>query len=210
MNELDDLKQTWKTLSESQVQKEYTHQELLLIVKRKSNNELLKMRQKLLIEWSLAIFLALLLVIYIGWLNPADTLFVGLFLLVILVVSFVPYLKLVKLKIAHYTDLRSHLHELINRYDKMVAQYTHLSFVTIPIGVLGGFALGYHSNGSTYGWDDLFEWPKFLILVLILSGVAFGGCYLQKKYFSWFYGKNLDRIKKCLAELEKAEDENIE
>jgi hypothetical protein len=207
MNDLDDLKQSWKTISESRGNKEYSPQELLLIVKRKSNNELHRIRRKLLTEWSSAIILSVLLFFYIGYLNPNDAIFAGVFLLIILAISFVPYINLIRLNIAHYSDLRSHLKELIERYEKLVSEYTRLSFVMIPIGVLGGFAFGYHSNGSEFGWDDLFEWKKIILLIVVLVSVAFAGCYFQKKYFKWFYGKNMERIKKCIADLEEAENE---
>lgn len=208
MDELDNLKEAWKTLSDVQRGKQYSQSELMQLVKRKSNNELLKIRRKLLLEWSMVIILSVLLVLYIGWLNPSDALFAVIFLLVVLGVSLVPYLNLLKFKMVHYTDLRSHLTEFIARYDKMVSEYTRMSFITIPIGVLGGFAFGYHSHGARYGWSDLFETKKFIILIVLLIVISLGGCYLQKSYFKWFYGKNLDRIKQCLTELDEAEQES--
>lgn len=208
MDELDNLKDAWKTLSDAQRSKQYSQTELMQLVKRKSNNELLKIRRKLLLEWTMVLVLSVLLVLYIGWLNPSDALFAVIFLLIILIVSFVPYLNLIRFKMIHYTNLRSHLTEFIARYDKMVSDYTKISFVTIPVGVLGGFAFGYHSHGSRYGWSDLFEAKKFILLLVLLVLISIGGCYLQKSYFKWFYGRNLNRIKQCLSELDEVEQES--
>ncbi len=207
MDELDNLKEAWKTLSDAQRDKQYSQNELMQLVKRKSNNELLRIRRKLLLEWTMVMVLSVFLVLYIGWLNPSDALFAVIFLLVILGVGFVPYLNLIRFKMVHYTDLRSHLTELITRYDKMVSEYTRMSFVTIPIGVLGGFAFGFHSHGSRYGWSDLFEAKKFILLIALLVIISLGGCYLQKSYFRWLYGRNLNRIKQCIVELDEAEQE---
>ena len=125
MNELDNLKNAWKTISESESKKDYSVDELKKIVKKQSNNELLKIRRKFILEWAAAIVLSLFIVLFIYFTNKKDTVYALIFVGTILLISIYPYLNLVKISSATNVNLIDHLSEY-NLFYRHHNQY-HLS-----------------------------------------------------------------------------------
>ncbi|MBI9069421.1 MAG: hypothetical protein JEZ09_19135 [Salinivirgaceae bacterium] len=205
--ELDNLKNAWKTISESVPEKEYSAEELKKMVKKRSNNELSKIRRKLIIEWTLALALSVYLVLFIHFINPADTKYALIFVLVILGISFFPYMNIIHLKLSNHPDLRTYLAEFISRFDKLVKQYVRMATVLIPVAGLGGFLLGYHSGAGEAEWSSFFQWLNVLLVAVFVLLISLGGFWMIRRYFKWIYGKNIQRLRACLADLEEAEKE---
>jgi hypothetical protein len=206
INELDDLKNAWKTISETESKKDYSVQELEKIVRKKSNNELAKIRRKILLEWGVGILLSVFLVLFIRIVNPSDAKFALLFIGVILLVSFFPYISIFQLKFSSHTDLLSYLREFIFRFQNLVKQYIRMSAILVPIAGIGGFLLGLHSTTNNDEWFDFFTLSNLLLLAFFILLISFGGYWLQGRYFKWVYGKNIQRLKVCLEELEEVEE----
>lgn len=206
INELDDLKSAWKTISDAESKKDYSVQELEKIVRKRSNNELAKIRRKILLEWGIGILLSVFLVLFIYYINPTDTKFALLFIGVILVVSFFPYISIFQLKFSSHADLLSYLHEFILRFDKLVKQYIRMSAILVPVAGVGGFLLGLHSTTNNNEWYSFFILSNLLLLAFFILLISFGGYWLQGRYFKWVYGKNIQRLRVCLEELEVVEE----
>ncbi|OFZ27074.1 MAG: hypothetical protein A2437_16330 [Bacteroidetes bacterium RIFOXYC2_FULL_40_12] len=206
MNELDNLRNAWKAISDRGSLKDYSAEEIKRIVKGRSNNELAKIRRKIITEWSVALLLSLAMVLYVRFINPGDTKFALAFIIIILAFSFIPYYKVIRLKFSNHTDLKTYLTEFINRFEKLVRQYIRMSVFLMPLAGLGGFMLGFHSAATQTEWHGLMKWINVLLILGFLVMISWGGYWLQQRYFSWIYGKNIQRLRECLADLEEAEE----
>lgn len=206
MNELDDLKNAWKTISEAGTKKEYSADDLKKIVKKKSNNELLKIKRKIIFEWTIAITLSLFLVLFIRFINPDDTKYALVFIGIILAISFYPYLKVLQFQNSNHPDLKKYLNEFLNRFDRLVKQYIQMATILIPVAGIGGFLLGYHSAASQADWLGFFKFINIVLLTLFVGLISFGGYWVQRRYFKWIYGKNIQRLRDCLIDLEEVEE----
>ncbi len=206
MNELDDLRNAWKTISNQRSLKNYSADEIRRIVKGRSNNELSKIRRKIITEWSIALLLTMAMVLYVRFINPSDTTYALLFILVILAISFVPYYKIIRLKFSTHTDLKTYLTEFLKRFEKLVSQYIRMSVFLMPLAGLGGFILGFHSAASHIEWHELLKWMNLFYILGFLLLFSWGGYWLQRRYFSLIYGKNIHRLRECITDLEEAEE----
>ncbi len=203
ISEIDNLKDAWKTISDVGSQKEYSADELKKIVKKQSNNELAKIRRKIIFEWTVALILSVFLVIFISSTKPADTIYALIFIVVIFGLSFVPYLNVIKLKFTSDTNLKNYLKEFVSRFDNLVKKYMRMAVILYPIAGFGGFLLGLHSKLSKDEWNSFFTSESIIWIIIILISISLLGCWIQKKYFNWLYGKNIDRLRDCLKNLEK-------
>jgi hypothetical protein len=204
MNDLDNLKDAWKTISQPGAMSAYSADELRRMVRKRSNNELSKIRRKIIMEWSVAFLLSLFLVLFVRVINPADTKFALLFIGVILAVSFIPYVKVIRLKLANHPDLKSYLTLFIDRFERLIKQYIRMAAFLIPIAGLGGFLLGFHS-AAREDWPVFFQNFNLVLLLLFVAIISFCGYWLQKRYFRWIYGKNIQRLRQCLDDLNEVE-----
>lgn len=204
MNDLDNLKDAWKSISHPGGVSAYSADELGRMVRKRSNNELSKIRRKIILEWSVAFLLSLFLVLFVRIINPADTKFALLFIGLILGVSFIPYLKVIRLKFANHPDLKSYLTLFIDRFERLIKQYIRMAAFLIPIAGLGGFLLGFHS-AAQQEWQEIFHGYNLILLLLFVAFISFCGYWLQKRYFHWIYGKNIQRLRQCLADLNEVE-----
>ena len=130
-NNMDNLKDAWKKITERGNQKEYSSAELQKIVRKKSNNELMKIRRKFILEWASAIVLSLFIIVFIQIVNKSDTLFALIFVGVILIISFFPYINIVRVKSENNTDLKSHL----SRQARLQVQEQRHTFFSISIAM---------------------------------------------------------------------------
>ncbi len=205
MDELDNLKSAWKNFDDVSTGHAYSIDQLKAMVKKRSGNELVKIKRKIILEWSVAIILSVVMVMVIRYCNKADTLYAVLFLALILSVSFVPYISIFKFKFNQIDDLRSYLTQFLNGYEMLVTQYMKLSTVLMPLAGGGGFLLGIHCTSTPDEWHSLFTIMNLVWFVLFLAFIAFTGHWVQKRYFNWIYGGNIKRLRNGLAELESEE-----
>lgn len=205
MEDFNNLKDAWKNMANLEAAKDYSVDELRKIVRKKSNSELAKMRRKILVEWSVAIFLSVVLVVLIHFVNPVDTKWALLFIGLLLGLSFIPYLKVIRLKFSNHSDLKSYLRAFIIQFEKLISQYVRMATFLIPLAGLGGFLLGFHGAASSEEWQELFTFTNLLFMLVFVLVISLGGFWLQKRYFKWIYGKNMQRLKGCLSDLEDAE-----
>ncbi len=200
-NELDALKNLWQNMNAAGNKKQLSKTEIEQLVKGKSNNELQKIRHKLIVEWTAAIIISVIMVITIGIINPADILFAIAFLLIILGISFIPYTKIIRMQFTQNNNLKNHLTQVISGIELLITQYTKLSTILIPIAAIGGFLLGFHSASNLQQWSGFFEWLNIVLLFVLAIIIGYCGNRLQRYYFKWVYGKNIQRLRDCLSEL---------
>ena len=72
-----------------------------------------------------------------------------------------------------------------------------------PVAGLGGFLLGLHSKLPKEEWNSFFTTESIIWIIVAIVAISLLGCWMQKKYFNWLYGKNIDRLRDCLKNLEK-------
>jgi len=207
-DELDNIKNAWKAISEAGAGMEYSAEELHKIVRKRSNNELDKIRRKILLEWSLAIVLSVLLVLFIHLVNPADTRLALFFIGAILALSLMPYVKVIRLKYSNHPDLRTYLREFIVQFNRLIQQYIRMATFVIPLAGLGGFLFGLHGATTPQEWQQFFTGFNVVLLVLFVAVISMAGYWLQRRYFKWIYGKNMQRLNNCLADLDEVGCDN--
>jgi hypothetical protein len=205
MDELDNLKHAWKTMADSRTVSEYSLEEISKIVKGRSNNELLKIRRKIITEWSIALSLSLFLVLFIYFFNSNDTYLALMLVSLILSISFVPYIKVIRLKFSTHPDLKTYLSEFIHRFERLIKQYIQMAAILMPIAGIGGFLLGIRSTAVHANWDRFLKFQYLLLALIIVVLVSLVGYWLQKRYFTWVYGKNIQRLRDCLNDLEEVD-----
>lgn len=206
MDDFNNLKKAWVDFSDVSTSKKFTKEELNKIVKQDSNNELQKIKRKLLLEWGLAIVISLLMVVIVGLKKSSDIIYALLFVMIILGVSFVPYYNVFRFRIHQNNDLKTHLTNYIGAFNQLVAQYIRMSTILIPVSGLGGFLLGFHSSVESQVWVSLFTIKNILILVCSVAAISFVGGWVQRRYFTWIYGSNIKRLQKCLDDLDDEVD----
>lgn len=206
MDELNNLKQAWQAFSDVNKQKQYSAEELQQIVKKKSNSELQKIQRKLLFEWGLAILVAVAMVVVVSIIKPADIIYALLFVGLILGVSFIPYYKILVFRLNQNQDLKNHLNSFIQSFENLVRQYVRMSAFLLPFAIAGGFLLGFHSSADHDTWLLFFNAKNISILVATIILISFAGYYIQRKYFNWVYGKNIQRLNDCLSDLEEVDE----
>jgi len=209
MNELDNFKNVWNTISEAKSHKDFSADDLKKIVKKSSNSELAKIRRKIIVEWGLTFVLSASLVFFIHQINPSDTVIALLFIFVILSLGFFPYISIIRLKFSNHYDLKNYLHEFILRFEKLVKQYSRMAAVLIPVVGLGGFLLGFHSAATIDEWNSFFKANNVILVSFIILFVSFVGYWVQTQYFNWIYGKNIQRLRDCLADLEDVDEMDL-
>jgi hypothetical protein len=207
MSEFDNLKNAWKTISEAGTTQKYSANDIKKIVKKKSNNELFKIKRKIIFEASITIAFSIFFVLFIRFINPVDTGYALFFIGVILAISLYPYIKVLQLKNSNHPDLKSYLQEFLKGFDRLVKQCIRMATVLIPFAAIGGFFLGYHSAASQAEWIGFFKFLNLFLLSVFVALVSFGGYWVQNRYFNWIYGKNIQRLRNCLIDLEEAEEQ---
>ena len=208
MNELDNYKNAWKTIAETELKKEYSVDDLKKIVKKRSNSELSKIRRKLIFEWALSLVLSVFLVAYMNFVNPSETRFAIAFVIVVFVVSFAPYMRILKFQLSQNSDLRTYLKGFLDAFNTMINQYVKLSVFLIPIASIGAFILGAQIGFDMESWAELFAAVNFIWLILSLFFIGVASYWIPRKYFKLIYGKNIKRLENCLSDLEEAENGN--
>jgi hypothetical protein len=205
MDELDSFKNAWKSMAEIRTKEEFSAEEIKKLVTGRSNNELSKIRRKIIVEWAMAIMLSLFLVLFVYFVNPKDAPYALLLVLIILSISFVPYIKVIRLKYSSHADLKTYLSLFLYRFEKLIKQYIQMAAILVPIAGVGGFLLGLHSVANIEGQAEILGVMDLLIAILVVMVVSISGFWLQKRYFTWIYGKNIQRLRNCLKDLEEAE-----
>jgi UDP-N-acetylglucosamine transferase subunit ALG13 len=204
--DFDSLKNAWNVITKADSVKGYSADELRKIVKRKSNNEVEKIRRKIIVEWSLAIALSIILVFVIHFINAPDTKWALLFVGIILALSFIPYIRVIRLKLSNQPNLKTYLNIFIFTMSALIKKYIRMAAFIIPLAGLGGFLLGFHSASSPQEWLELFTPLNLFFLALFIAFISVGGFWLQKKYFKWMYGKNMERLQSCLSDLDEVDE----
>lgn len=208
--DFDSLKNAWNAIAGTDSEKGYSTDELRKIVRRKSNNELEKIRRKIIVEWSLALVLSVLLVFVINFINASDTKWALLFVGLILAVSFIPYIKVLRLKITNHPNLKTYLNAFILTMNELINRYIRMAAFIIPLAGLGGFLLGFHSTSTPDEWLALFTPLYLLVLFLFVFVISLGGFWFQKRYFKWMYGKNMERLQSCLTDLNEVDESEVQ
>ncbi len=204
MDELDKLKNIWDSISNSVIDKNLSTNELRRIVERKSKSEILKVKRKFIAEWVLSIILSLLLVGYVYVFESSMTLYsIGL-VFILFAVSLIPFIKIIEQKSISHIEIKEYLKLFIERYEQLVENIVRLHTFLIPFGILGGYMLGYATVVSNISGFELTvkDCGLCLIIIVPITVIAY---LLSKRYSYWVYGKNIKRLKECLAELEKEE-----
>lgn len=204
IDELDKLKGAWQVASESS--DTYSLEAIRKMVKKRSKNELSKIQRKLIIESITSILLSFCFIFYVHYIDSTKTFISGLYILLVMGVSLIPYFKILRFSYGQNRDLKSHLSLFISQFDRLVSQYIKMYVFLIPIAIFGaymlGFVIGVDSGMSEYE----FRLMDVLIGLLIIVGITLMGYAVLRKYFNWIYGKNLERLRDCLSELEEVED----
>lgn len=204
--ELEKLKNTWHAVVDSDTSKSFSSDELKRIVNRRSNNEISKIRRKIIFECVISILFSVGLIVFVQIIDSSKTIWVSLYISLIVALSLFPYLKVVRFSVNGGSDLKQHLSSYIKAFDNLVYQSVKIYTFLIPIGMLSayllGFSIGVHLENKVYEFRTL----DLIIGLTVVGSVTFIGYLILKRYFKWIYGKNISRLKDCLADLNRGEE----
>ncbi len=200
MDNIDNIKSAWQILNKANEQKKYSKAELQNIVKQKSNNEVLKIKRKMIIELYVSIGLFALLFIAILINKSHDIVFVATFLVALIIISFIPYFILRKINVKIDTNIKEYLNNFMFSFKRL---YINTYSILIPFAILGSLTIGFNIN-LTQLITNITIREILLILGIIIISYLLGLITLQL-YFKWLYGKHLQRIKDCITELQSEE-----
>ncbi|MFN9951344.1 MAG: hypothetical protein ACK53B_11330 [Bacteroidota bacterium] len=182
--------------------------DLRAIIGKRSANVVQQIRRSLWMEMWMGIFINIPLAIYFGY-RYKQLLDLSLtWIIFILIIVTIPALGYLIAKTYWFEKESSsirenliHIHLLITRYCQVNLL---LAFLAIPMGYGLGLYLTLPSDGS----GDLLtfisqmsaaETAIFLVVFIFLEFLFY---FLMRKYFQYFYGKYLVKIKEMISELE--------
>ncbi len=202
IDELDKFKDVWQALSQSNLNKNYSREELNKIVRRQSRNEIAKIRRKFMLEGSLSLFLAGIFVAFVGYFDTSILIYAIGLIVILLVVGLLPNIKMLRRKTVPQQNLKQYLEDYIQSFEKLISRYVQMIVYLIPLAACGAYIIGFYL-GLTHSSE--FRKPGFYDYtfgIAIVAGLTALGYALLKRYYHWIYGKNMARLKQCLTDLE--------
>lgn len=201
MDELNHLKKIWNQVSDTKAPK-LSSDELRKIVRGRSNSEVEKIRRKLRSELATTIVLSFIIVGIVYWYKPQDTIYGVILVLVSMAVSIRYYRSLFKMKFCQGEELLSYLKMFVSNFESLIAQYNQRSMFMFPFAAAGGFLLG-RSIVDGNEWSAFFTTTNIIYLAVVVVIISVLGYQIQKRYFRWIYGKNIERLRNLIIELEQ-------
>ncbi|HNE50685.1 MAG TPA: hypothetical protein PKM51_05930 [Chitinophagales bacterium] len=213
MMELEDLKNIWKDKIDEDINAKHIAQaQISTLLNQRSTSIIDKLRKNLL--WEIVGFcLCLFIVICIPFFFPTITI---VFLCVTIVaVVFLPYLVYYVKKYrelqqfsSYHQDLKTNLTQLILQMEKYLKIYFWGSLLLTPLTVfLSGFIILYEIKALGFLlYFDTFH-PSILSTLLSLALLITLISYpTMKWYIRKMYGRHLEKLKKCLQEIEEIQE----
>jgi hypothetical protein len=197
--ELDNLKAIWKaqdTVPEIQP-------DMQQLLQKKSGGHIARMRRNVRIE-ALAMLVSYIpcIILYLAWFD-GRLWFISLMMSVILVCYFVYFLRKDRLlrKMQCVTcEVRSNL----ARQVKILEKYLRFYLWTTTLVIIISWAIAYIAIRYALQFRGLVV-PKWLgpVLLILLIPCSIGIHYLNKRYFNKLYGRDTQKLKDLLREMDE-------
>ncbi|GAB4395706.1 MAG: hypothetical protein OHK0053_05780 [Microscillaceae bacterium] len=205
MKELEGLKSAWNALHQNQI---LPPDEIRAALRGKTQMALNRIKRSIRLESGLLLLATLGLgLFFFFYHDPIQHLFMGSILLIALLSGLyygAKYRQLSNIGLDGH-NLRESLQLLIRTLERYLKIYMYGNLWLTPIGALSGFYYGFTIHTPQNQLSRALDWEIMLIAgltVLLLTGLLYP---ILKWYLRKLYGRYLDEMKACLAELESPE-----
>lgn len=203
MEELDDLKQIWKSHEQGYEPKKET--EIALMLQGKSNSIIGKLKRNVWVELIFTIVCSMALGVYTFTLEAGAIMWTIISLLVLFVAYLFYYVK--KLMLLGRFDasdgnMKSSLENLYQKLSIYINFYRKSYTILYPVYFFLGIFFGALDTGFE-GFLGRMQNPKTVILLVLLAGGFFVFTFIFTNfYLKKLYGNHLAKLKELLEELQ--------
>ncbi len=208
-NDIDILRSEWRKLSNSNLKKYRTTEEIEVITRQKSKNEINKIKRKFIIENAIGYPLLLGVCIFINlWSAPREAIIFNILMGVMMLIIFILMIPLLKMRKIDDMPIALYLTNTVSLLKRMDHLVQLISIIFIPVCFLCGVA-----TGVMHGVDEDFSvimdkiiHSKLALTTLIGSLVlmSVSGFFMVKYYYKKMYGKHITNLEKILDELNQS------
>ncbi len=211
-NDIDAIRSEWNKLSNSNLKKFRTTEEIEAITKQKSRNEIDKMKRKFIIENAIGFPILIIWFIYVNiWGEPLESLIFNVLFGCALVITIFVLIPLKKIGKMNESTIREFLTNTVSVFRKSYKTLVILSIIIFPICFVGGFAMGLVQDADM---DFINKMQKtFCSTFAIVKGagifvlVSFLGYFGIRWYYKKMYLQHISNLENMLNELDKIEEE---
>lgn len=221
--ELSDLKKTWSRVS---VREELDEEQILVILKRRTDNLIDRINRNVRIGFIVLFALILFFVVDDYILVPmltADSdaaiempqwlVFISIFSNVLIITAFI-YFVIKYYRVRRICDVTCNLRETLIRIIETLALYKRLFYLTLFIfamalalqfvsGMYAGMTFDLENEGMSLSEVSFEKWLLLTGLGLLFLVLSVGGVYILMRWgFSKLYGRYIHKLKRTLNELD--------
>jgi hypothetical protein len=207
--ELDDLKNIWKESNRIELayEKQHTPDEVLLLMRKRTQGALAKINQSIFFEVFLTVFLYIPLTLYYCFVqyNQVMAITCSVSVIVVTVHYYIKFKILNQKKSDSLNQLVRRLVRVMQKYLKVYYALFIISLIILDITFSYGFiaTLTNDFNNLALSFGKISFALFVLLIILVLSNWLL--YFLCKKYTDALYFKYLDELQNCLEELEEQE-----
>lgn len=209
--ELDELKYQLKNkLSTDHAGR--SNEDIAALLTKRTHSIIGKLKKSLWIE---IIFGILVTVGFglIGIMSKYVTLRIYFSIFAVMCAAFIVLLIYLLRRITHLSSttlpVKSNLQTIVNIIAEFIKRYFQFTMALIPVCFIFSFLLGYYEPEPVPEVDGLTKsifsvskaWQVIVFLVIYMALLTVGIYYFTKWYLKKLYGKYVDQIKECIAEL---------
>jgi hypothetical protein len=205
--ELDNLKDLWRDIGQTNVHQNNDEQILRMLQKR-SRNPIAKMKRNLFYELITVVFVYSLGIWY--FIANSDGLYWELSLLLLIVATLFFFYYYHKNNLLNEMqcvtcEVRSNLEKQLTTLEKYVRFYFISGTVLTPVAYFAAALIVTYKSSDIYG--PATEARDYIIIVIIGLIITIGSYFLNIWYVKKLYGQHITKLKELLQQME--ENENI-
>lgn len=203
MEELEDLKQIWKSHKQGYEPKKES--EIVLMLQGKSNSIIGKLKRNVWVELIFTIACSIALGVYTITLEGGAIMWTIISLLILFAAYLIYYVK--KLMLLGKFDasggnMKSNLENLHKKLSLYISFYRKSYAILYPVYFFLGIFFGAVDTGMD-GFLIRMRDPKTVVLLIVLTGVFFVFTFIATNfYLKKLYGNHLAKLKELLDELQ--------
>ena len=147
----------------------------------------------------------------IGIMSKYVTLRIYFSIFAVMCAAFIVLLIYLLRRITHLSSstlpVKSNLQTIVNIIEEFIKRYFQFTMALIPVCFIFSFLLGYNEPEPVPEVDGLAKsifsaaWQVVVFLVIYMAALTVGIYYFTKWYLKKLYGKYMDQMKECIAEL---------
>lgn len=212
-NPLEDLKNTWKGLSNEKLKKEVSTEDIKKLIRKKSISELIKVRRKLSIEAILNIIAVPFFIIWIHSKMDNHAYIFDLLILIAVVVYFLPIIGFYKIGKIKYQETKKYLSNFIIKLKRFIKFQIIAGTIAFPVAIIVGILLAELKSSNdklnllNIGKTNFENIALLIGISTILLTITLIAMLIIRAYYRKLYMKHVISLSQYLYELQSHEKE---